>query len=584
MKKENNGISKAWFAMIMMIVFLILPANSGFALDIYMIIIWDTEYREDGSPLESFEFAAGVTGDDITQVTITPPGGTPIALNSSPSDPLFWGFSDEAYDTLAALRTGYPSGNYIFTFNGGEDSVTVNHNPTIPTGFANITYPANGAINVPLNPIFTWDSSISYGDALNTAVAEEDMEGQISTQFLVNISQTSWAVGPLNPGILHWLEVAVFAGTESQPYILQTADEDFFEYYDLFENCNIVFFTTAGPVVDDNIDIDMLGISTTKQFRDGEPQGDLPWSLDIMVSVIDPDNLHHIDITKPGDSDPFITLYEEGTPVGWWGGSLDDDYASLSALRVVYPEGIYRFDFRAIDNSLIRSLDIDYTDLPGEPMEPVDFIYPSTNGQTDISINPTFTWSVSPDAGDALMMAIDNDEVVYFDAPVPISSTSWTPGPLLAEHQYELDVFVINIKDWTGEPGFPTMTDSTGDTFSYTHMIEYLNEIVFITLSSDDPIDEIEEILDFVDDSVEDGTLTGDGPGKSAGNRLNALINMLEEAQSLIEAGLYEEACDQLWSAYRKCDGVARPPDFVTGDAADDLAVMILLMMDELGC
>jgi len=98
------------------------------------------------------------------------------------------------------------------------------------------------------------------------------------------------------------------------------------------------------------------------------------------------------------------------------------------------------------------------------------------------------------------------------------------------------------------------------------------------------PEDPIEEILDFVDESVEDGTLSGDGPGHSGDTRLNALINMLEEAQSLIEAGLYEEACDQLWSAYRKCDGELRPPDFVTGDAAEVLADMILLMMDELGC
>ena len=100
----------------MMIVFLILPANAGFALDIYSIIMWDTEYREDGSPLESFEFSVGVTGDDITEVTITPPGGSPIALSSSPSNPLFWGFDDETYDTFAALRVAYPAGNYVFTF------------------------------------------------------------------------------------------------------------------------------------------------------------------------------------------------------------------------------------------------------------------------------------------------------------------------------------------------------------------------------------------------------------------------------------------------------------------------------------
>jgi len=98
------------------------------------------------------------------------------------------------------------------------------------------------------------------------------------------------------------------------------------------------------------------------------------------------------------------------------------------------------------------------------------------------------------------------------------------------------------------------------------------------------PENSIEEILDFVDASVEDGTLVGQGPGKSADNRLNALINMLEEAQRLIEAEQIEEACDQLWSAYRKCDGELRPPDFVTGEAAEDLADMILVLMNDLGC
>ena len=146
---------------------------------------------------------------------------------------------------------------------------------------------------------------------------------------------------------------------------------------------------------------------------------------------------------------------------------------------------------------LIKSLDIDYTDLPSEPTEPVEFISPSTNGQTDFSVNPTFMWSDSPDAGDALMTAVDNDEVFYIDAPVSISSTSWTPGLLLYGYEYELDVSVMNIKDWAGGPEFPTMTDYTGDTFSYSYMIEYLNEIVFTTL-----------IVDIVPDTISTKTKT----------------------------------------------------------------------------
>ena len=85
-------------------------------------------------------------------------------------------------------------------------------------------------------------------------------------------------------------------------------------------------------------------------------------------------------------------------------------------------------------------------------------------------------------------------------------------------------------------------------------------------------------------ESVEAGTLTGEGPGKSADNRLKALINKLEEAKRLIETERFEDACDLLWSTYRKCDGELRPPDFVTGEAAEDLADMILWVMDELGC
>jgi len=260
----------------------------------------------------------------------------------------------------------------------------------------------------------------------------------------------------------------------------------------------ILGILSVTPMAKADLDIDLLGISCCKQFRDGEPQGSYPWSLDILLSVVDPGALHHIDITKPGDSDPFVTLYEEATPAGWWGCSLDDDYYSLSALRAVYQEGTYKFDFRDIGDGLIRSLNIDYTALPGEPTEPVEFIYPSMDSQTGISVNPTFTWSVSPDAGDALMTVIDNDETVYFDAPVSISSTSCTPGPLLDYHDYELDVFVVNIKDWTGGPEFSTMTDNTGDTFSYAHTIEYLNEAYFTT----GPEPDVSATLDIVADTI----------------------------------------------------------------------------------
>jgi hypothetical protein len=93
------------------------------------------------------------------------------------------------------------------------------------------------------------------------------------------------------------------------------------------------------------------------------------------------------------------------------------------------------------------------------------------------------------------------------------------------------------------------------------------------------PDEQIEEILDFIDDSVEDANLAGDGPGSSADKRLNALINMIEAAGDLIEDGLYNEAQQQLEDAYKKCDGESPPPDFVTGEAAAELPGKIQHLM-----
>jgi hypothetical protein len=173
-------------------------------------------------------------------------------------------------------------------------------------------------------------------------------------------------------------------------------------------------------------------------------------------------------------------LYEETDP-GWWGYSFPTEYPSLSALRAAYPEGIYTLDFYDSGGELIKSVELDYSGI-GEPSSPVDFIYPSANGQTGISVNPTFRWSVSSGAGDALMMVLEDDvtgELVYLDVPVSISSTSWKPDSLSAGREYELDVSVINIKGWEGGTTFPTMTDDTGDQFAYGLLVEYMNEIEF---------------------------------------------------------------------------------------------------------
>ena len=103
-------------------------------------------------------------------------------------------------------------------------------------------------------------------------------------------------------------------------------------------------------------------------------------------------------------------------------------------------------------------------------------------------------------------------------------------------------------------------------------------------LTTAPPGDGIEAILDFFDEAVAAKTLSGNGPGRSAEGRLDALRNMLLAAADLIEGGNIGDACQQLEDAYLRTDGHPRPPDFVTGPAAEGLAFMILDLMSDLGC
>jgi hypothetical protein len=102
-----------------------------------------------------------------------------------------------------------------------------------------------------------------------------------------------------------------------------------------------------------------------------------------------------------------------------------------------------------------------------------------------------------------------------------------------------------------------------------------------------EPADLIEEILDFIEDSVDKGALVPVKPGKPGQGQLGALINMVEAAGNLIDAELFLDACWQLQDALAKTDGLKPPesaPDFVAGEAAEELASKIQKLMTSLGC
>jgi hypothetical protein len=141
----------------------------------------------------------------------------------------------------------------------------------------------------------------------------------------------------------------------------------------------------------------------------------------------------------------------------------------------------------------------------------------------------------------------------------------------------------------------------SGKTFGLTHI--YADDGLYtlsVTVTDDDggagvdtlqvtvidvpPEDQIEDISEFFDDSVDSGDLWGIGPGNSANGKLKALRNMLDEAELLIDEGLISQACQQLHSIYIHVDGATPPKDFVAGPAAMELAVKIMMLQADLGC
>ncbi|MHC4536334.1 MAG: hypothetical protein ACYS6K_20480 [Planctomycetota bacterium] len=244
----------------------------------------------------------------------------------------------------------------------------------------------------------------------------------------------------------------------------------------------VLVISLTTPVVQAALDINWIAITSRKNYVDGIPISAQPWKFEIWVENVDSWSLHHIDVTPPGSATPF-TMFEDSGSLGWWRWDSPSWYSSLASLRVDYPEGIYTFDFRNISNVQLDTVSLNYSGLPGEPSMPVDFTYPSVDGQTGISTYPTFTWIVDAGAGDALLMGLGDDVTgdLYWDAPVSMTTSSWTPGSLQAGHGYQLSVAVLEVKDWVG-PDWPTTTTTGGDPFAYSLINEYVNEINFTTI------------------------------------------------------------------------------------------------------
>lgn len=101
---------------------------------------------------------------------------------------------------------------------------------------------------------------------------------------------------------------------------------------------------------------------------------------------------------------------------------------------------------------------------------------------------------------------------------------------------------------------------------------------------SSDPVQQLQDLLDFVDASLLDGSLFGVGPGNSSAKRPKAFRNKIAAAGDLLGAGLIDDACEQLLDVRNRADDDRRPPDFVGGPAASDVIDRVDALRTDLGC
>jgi len=134
------------------------------------------------------------------------------------------------------------------------------------------------------------------------------------------------------------------------------------------------------------LDIEWIYMGSSKDYLDGTAISN-PWFFLALIDLVDPGTLHHIDVTPPAGRTPF-TIYEDYGYWEWEYRSWPTTYPTLTALQADYPPGNYKFEFCDSSNTVLRTVNLDNSGI-GEPGSPVDFTYPSYNGQTGISTNPT---------------------------------------------------------------------------------------------------------------------------------------------------------------------------------------------------
>jgi hypothetical protein len=150
------------------------------------------------------------------------------------------------------------------------------------------------------------------------------------------------------------------------------------------------------------------------------------------------------------------------------------------------------------------------------------------------------------------------------------------------EQNSDKDFIILDYDSETGE----TQEIELPDIADISELIKLIESSTGWKLSEQySPIDQLADLIEFFNESVEDGTLEGRGSGWLAELRLWLMREMLVITSELIEYDQINAACFILKRAYMRCDSNPDPlQDFVVGNVITELAEMIQALRTGLGC
>ncbi len=329
------------------------------------------------------------------------------------------------------------------------------------------------------------------------------------------------------------------------------------------------------------------GYETTIRIRSGTPDGPV---LGTATTFVPGPHTTGTQLNVRFDFSPRILLIPGNTYVIEWicpeeGGSIltwvvadDDPYSGGTAFGctgVSIPDEDFIFITYTVVNTLVGD------NIVFHPTDAVTLTNSVTLTFSQVNKSGTTNLSISEQGESPPLGFKPGEPPTYYD----LTTTAGVSGQIEVCIDYSRTSF-------DNEEALVLFHNENSGWIDITYSLDTENHIICGVTDSlsnfaifEPEVLDIDEILNFFDQSVQEGTLEGQGHLRMVKDaRLRAMRRPLEIAGYLIEKERFRAACSQLLRADKRSDGRPRPHDLVVGKAVSELNGMIQELRVNLGC